>query len=115
MTWAFFVPEGGTVTMTMRGTQRINEAGNLEIGGCDTVDLTREFGTPLYVVDEAQMRGVCQEYLKHFRARYPHVTVEYAGKALLAKAICAIIESEELHARVRSIVFELIGKGEALS
>jgi diaminopimelate decarboxylase len=83
--------------MPMRGTQRINEAGRLEIGGCDTVELAREFGTPLYVLDEAQMRGICQEYLTHFRSRYPRVTVDYAGKALLAKAICAIIESEGLH------------------
>ena len=41
--------------MDIRGTQRINDAGHLEIGGCDTADLAREFGTPLYVLDEAQI------------------------------------------------------------
>ena len=88
--------------MLARSTQRINEAGHLEIGGCDTVDLAREFGTPLYVLDEAHMRGLCREYLKHFGARYPAVTVDYAGKALLTKAICAIVHSEGLHLDVCS-------------
>ncbi len=31
---------------------RVNEAGHLEIGGCDAVELAREFGTPAYVVAE---------------------------------------------------------------
>src|SRR5690242_10948505 len=31
---------------------RINERGHLEIGGCDAVELAREFGTPAYVVAE---------------------------------------------------------------
>src|SRR3954467_12492020 len=29
---------------------RINEAGNLEIGGCDTLELPHEFGTPPHAV-----------------------------------------------------------------
>lgn len=88
--------------MQMKGTQRINAAGHLEIGGCDTVDLACEFGTPLYVLDEAQVRGLCQEYLQQFGARYHRVMVAYAGKALLTKAICAIVESEGLHLDVCS-------------
>ena len=63
------------------GTQTINTRGHLEIGGCDTVDLAREFGTPLYVLDEATIRRNCREFLRAFRERYPHgVDVHYAGK-----------------------------------
>ncbi|MGD8237199.1 MAG: diaminopimelate decarboxylase [Armatimonadota bacterium] len=83
--------------MLTRGTQRINESGHLEIGGCDAIVLAREFGTPLYVLDEAQVRGLCREYVEHFTARYPDVTVSFAGKALLTKAVCAIVHSEGLH------------------
>ena len=39
------------------GTQRINSSGRLEIGGCDTVALAQRFGTPLYVIDEAEFRA----------------------------------------------------------
>ena len=42
--------------MYLHGTSRINEQGHLEIGGCDTVDLAKRFGTPLYVMDEALIR-----------------------------------------------------------
>ena len=30
-------------------TTKINSAGNLEIGGCDMVDLAEKYSTPLYV------------------------------------------------------------------
>ena len=45
-------------------TTRINEKGNLEIGGCDTVELADKYGTPLYVYDEATIRTIANEY-KH--------------------------------------------------
>ncbi|RLT57904.1 MAG: diaminopimelate decarboxylase, partial [Chloroflexi bacterium] len=48
--------------MFLVGTQRINDAGHLEIGGCDTVTLVRHFETPLYVFDEADIRGRCRTY-----------------------------------------------------
>lgn len=76
------------------GTQRINEAGHLEIGGCDAVALAQEFGTPLYVLDEQHVRERCRAYLKEFRERLPEVEVAYAGKALLVKAVCRIMEQE---------------------
>jgi len=84
------------------GTQRINSAGHLEIGGCDTVALAEEFGTPLYVLDEAHLRERCREYLRAFRARLPEVEIAYAGKALLVKALCRIVEQEGLSLDVAS-------------
>jgi diaminopimelate decarboxylase len=84
------------------GTQRINDQGHLEVGGCDTVEMARRFGTPLYVMDEASIRRRCREYLQAFRSRYPHVEVSFAGKAFLCKAICPIIEQEGLNLDVAS-------------
>ena len=84
------------------GTQAINAAGHLEIGGCDTVDLAKEFGTPLYVVDEAFVRGTCREYLKQFGARLPRVEIAYAGKALLTTAICRLMDQEGMALDVAS-------------
>ena len=38
--------------MKLFGTSKINEKGNLSIGGVDTVELAKEFKTPLYVMDQ---------------------------------------------------------------
>jgi diaminopimelate decarboxylase len=80
--------------MLLFGTQRINEAGHLEIGGCDTVELVREFGSPLYVLDEDHVRQLCREYRKAFGGRLERVEIAFAGKALLNAAICRIMQQE---------------------
>ncbi len=82
--------------MSLRGTMRINKNGNLEINKCDTVELARKFGTPLYVFDEAAIRDVCRSYTKIFNENYPNSQVIYASKAFMTKAICRIMEEEGL-------------------
>lgn len=66
---------------------------NIKIGGCDTVELARKYGTPLYVVDEETLRKVCQEYRCAF-ANYPNIKMMYASKALCTSAIAKILASE---------------------
>ena len=88
--------------MLLYGTQRVNARGHLEIGGCDALDLAREFGTPLYVVDESLVRDNCRAYRAAFGARYPNVQVEYAGKAFLCAAMARLIHEEGLHLDVAS-------------
>src|SRR5690625_372817 len=75
---------------------RVNERSHLEIGGCDAVDLAKEFGTPVYVIDESLVREKCRKYRQAFAERYPNSEVIYAGKALLTTAICRIIDEEGL-------------------
>ncbi|MFM7322547.1 MAG: diaminopimelate decarboxylase [Armatimonadota bacterium] len=85
------------------GTQRVNAAGHLEIGGCDTIALAREFGTPLYVMDEALIRENCRRYAAVFAARYPGESrVSYAGKAFLVLAIACLVAQEGLDIDVAS-------------
>ena len=43
--------------------------GNLYIGGCDTTELVKKYGTPLYVIDEATLRGICKDYKKAFEIK----------------------------------------------
>ena len=74
-------------------TTKVNEKGNLEIGGCDLVDLAKEYKTPLYVIDEATLRGICKDYKNAF-ANYEKVRFMYASKALCTSAITKIVESE---------------------
>ena len=88
--------------MLLLGTQGVNAKGHLEIGGCDAVDLAREFGTPLYVYDEALLRENCRAYRRAFEARYPTIQVEYAGKAFLCLAMARLVQEEGLHLDVAS-------------
>ncbi|HBV89108.1 diaminopimelate decarboxylase [Desulfosporosinus sp.] len=82
--------------MRLHGTQVINQQGHLEIGGCDTVELAREFGTPLYIMDEAHIRDTCQQYHRSFVRGMENAEVIYASKAFLTLAMCRIIEEEGL-------------------
>jgi diaminopimelate decarboxylase len=77
-------------------TAATNAAGHLTIGGCDTLDLVRQFGTPLYVFDEADLRARCREYLSEFGSRLPDVSVLYASKAYIGKALAGLIADEGL-------------------
>ena len=48
---------------------RVNDAGRLEIGGCDAVELAREFGTPAYVVAEDDVRARARAFVDGLAAR----------------------------------------------
>lgn len=66
---------------------------NLTIGGCDMVDLAKRYGTPLYVIDEATLRGICREYKQAFKD-YNNIKMMYASKALCTSAITRILDEE---------------------
>jgi len=72
----------------------INSQGHLEIGGCDTLELAKEFGTPLYVIDEQTVRRRCRQYLESFRAHYPNTEICFASKALCTVGLSKLIASE---------------------
>lgn len=72
---------------------RVNDNGNLEIGGCDLVDLADKYSTPLYVIDELTLRSICRDYKKAFE-KYPKTQMMYASKALCTSAISRVLEEE---------------------
>ncbi|MDD4601711.1 Diaminopimelate decarboxylase [bioreactor metagenome] len=82
--------------MKLHGTMNINPAGNLEIGGCDTVKLVSEFGTPLYVMDEEKIRKNCKAYVESFKKYYPKSEVIYASKVFCTAAMCRLIAEEDM-------------------
>ncbi|MDD5509665.1 MAG: diaminopimelate decarboxylase [Dehalococcoidales bacterium] len=77
-------------------SSRINEAGHLSIGGCDTVGLAAEFGTPLYLFDESNLRASCAEFRSGFGRFYSDTTVVYACKAFINRTLAAIFAEEGL-------------------
>lgn len=77
-------------------TTKVSSKNHLVIGGCDSVALAGEFGTPLYVFDEATLRGMCAQYREEFARRYPETLVIYACKAFINRALAQIFEEEGL-------------------
>ncbi len=69
---------------------------HLYIGGVDMVELAREQGTALYVMDEADMRHRMETYLTAFRSRYENSDVVFASKAFINKAAARIVAEEGL-------------------
>ncbi len=67
----------------------VGDDGQLVIGGCDTLDLAVEFGTPLFVYDEDHLRARCREAVDAFGER-----ATYASKAFLCRAMARLAHEE---------------------
>ncbi|TCP63784.1 diaminopimelate decarboxylase [Heliophilum fasciatum] len=81
--------------MKLHGTSQVNEQGQLCIGGVEATELVKQFGSPLYVMDEAAIRANCQAYYQGFVASGAGEVI-YASKAFMTMAMCRLIESEGL-------------------
>lgn len=80
--------------MFLLGTQRVNDAGHLEIGGCDTLQLAAEYGTPLYIMDEAHIRQTVHAMKAAFSAQGADAEIIYASKAFSTLAIARLMAQE---------------------
>ncbi|MBI5289420.1 MAG: diaminopimelate decarboxylase [Chloroflexi bacterium] len=70
------------------------EAGRMRIGELDAQELTREFGSPLYVFDETELRAGMREYRQAFESRHADTEVTYASKAYLSRFMAAVCREE---------------------
>ena len=77
-------------------TAEIDGQGRLVIGGCSAPGLAEEYGTPVYVLDEATLRKRCRSYRSEFAQRCPGVQVLYASKAYINPALARIFNEEGL-------------------
>ncbi|QBJ95101.1 diaminopimelate decarboxylase [Rhodococcus sp. ABRD24] len=69
-----------------------DDRGRISIGGVALDDIADQYGTPTYVLDEADVRHRCRTY----RAAFPEAEIAYAGKALLIRAVADWITREGL-------------------
>ncbi|HEU4977254.1 MAG TPA: diaminopimelate decarboxylase [Solirubrobacteraceae bacterium] len=91
---------------------RVAPTGRLELGGCDAVELAREFGTPCYVVVEDDIRARAHAFVEAFRARTDRFEVHFAAKAFPCSAVlrlmaeaglaCDVASGGELHLALRA-------------
>lgn len=83
-------------------SSRVNSAGHLEVAGCDLVELAAEYGTPLIVYDEDQIRERFREYRRAFSARTDDFDIIYASKAFTCIALCQLAGQENISLDVAS-------------
>lgn len=75
----------------------INEKGHLAIDNCDTVELAKEYHTPVYVMSENTIRSACRDYVTAFDKYYNgQGMVLYASKALSCLEIYRIMKQENM-------------------
>jgi diaminopimelate decarboxylase len=82
---------------------RLDERGRLEVGGCDAIELAREFGTPAYVVAEDDLRTRAREFQAAIAASgQEDFQVTFAAKAFPCTAVMALFAEEGLGCDVAS-------------
>ncbi|MGC2372946.1 MAG: diaminopimelate decarboxylase [Solirubrobacteraceae bacterium] len=82
---------------------RVNERGRLEVGGCDTIELAREFGTPAYLVAEDDLRARARTFVRAgLSAGHEDFQVVFASKAFPCTAVLSLFAEEGLWCDVAS-------------
>ena len=85
------------VKMLVSKNLAVNEQGHLTVGGMDTVELAKEYGTPIYIMDEGLIREHCRSFRESMDKYYGgQGLVCYASKAFCCKAMCRIMLEEGL-------------------
>ena len=87
----------GMTAMFVSENLSVNENGNLAIGGSDAVELAKEYGTPLYVMDEDLIRDNCRRFKTSIDKYYDGKGMAcYASKAFSCRAVYKIVNEERL-------------------
>mgnify|MGYP001414509647 FL=1 len=68
----------------------VSSEGHLKVGGCDVVELSEKYGTPLYVYDESTIQVMAESFTKEFSNRYSNSRILYASKAYINPAIAKL-------------------------
>ncbi len=92
----------GALSPAFPRDSRVNDAGRLEVGGCDVADLAREFGTPAYVVAEEDLRARAREVQRALEDHHPDGEALFASKSFPCTAVYRVFADEGLGCDVAS-------------
>jgi len=71
-------------------------SGALTVGGLPVADIVAQYGTPVFVLDEADFVSRARGFRQAFQAAEPRADVYYAGKAFLTTTIARWLTAEQL-------------------
>ncbi|MDK0616293.1 diaminopimelate decarboxylase [Clostridium perfringens] len=81
--------------MKLFGSMKV-EGNELYVGGLKASALSKEYGTPLYVIDEELVRSNCRRYYNAMKCEERGNRVTYAGKAFINMSMCNLVNEENL-------------------
>ncbi len=94
---------GTSLSSVFPAGSRVNARGRLEVGGCDTLELASEFGTPLYAVVEEDLRSRAHAFMQAAgEAGHEDFHVAFASKAFPCTAVLSLFAEEGLWCDVAS-------------
>ncbi len=80
----------------------LDERGRLHVGGCDVLEVAKEFGTPAYIVAEDDLRFRARAFKAAFEQLHPKSSLVFATKAFPATAVLRVFAEEGLGCDVAS-------------
>ncbi|MGW1654464.1 diaminopimelate decarboxylase [Streptomyces atratus] len=87
------VPPGNATSLSVwPASARLASRGDVAVGGVSLAEVAERFGTPVYLLDEGEVRERCRTYLRAF----PDTDVVYAAKAFLCRALLHWVQEEGL-------------------
>lgn len=79
-----------------------NSEGEISIGEITVTDLAKQYGTPIQIFDEADLRKRARDYVAAFTVSDIETSVHYAGKAFLTTKVAQWVNQEGLGIDVAS-------------
>jgi diaminopimelate decarboxylase len=81
------------------------DGADLRVGGCSLTAISRDFGTPVFVIDETALRSRAREYVQEFKRQHSRSRICFAVKSFPSASIIRILAEE-------GIGCDVVGAGE---
>jgi diaminopimelate decarboxylase len=78
---------------------------DLRVGGCSLTAISNDFGTPVFVIDEAALRSRAREFIQEFENQHPRIRIHFAVKSFPSASIIRILADE-------GVGCDVVGAGE---
>jgi diaminopimelate decarboxylase len=83
----------------------IIDGADLRVGGCSLIAISKEFGTPAFIIDEAALRARAREYVQEFRHQHSRSRVCFAVKSFPSASMIRVLAEE-------GVGCDVVGAGE---
>lgn len=81
------------------------DGADLIVGGCSLTAISEEFGTPVFVIDEAALRSRARDYIQEFKHQHSRSRICFAVKSFPSASIIRILTEE-------GVGCDVVGAGE---
>jgi diaminopimelate decarboxylase len=78
---------------------------DLIVGGCSLTAIGNDFGTPVFVIDEAALRSRARAYIQEFKNHHPRSRIHFAVKSFPSASIIRVLAAE-------GVGCDVVGAGE---